>query len=200
MNCDQAFDLMTDPSRDDSPQLHAHLDGCPRCRQMYETLSPALGLFDAATHEELRGAESDLRATSVELAERVAVRLSHSPTLPKRSRRIGHLRMALGCLMAGGLGFLAAALWTPLRTASPEAVRSAEGCTWVHRGPATDQPAGSVVVSCVKCHVSSADSQRQSTFLQREVPTQFAFSHLPLSDVSNWLDLIVWNSDTVANS
>jgi hypothetical protein len=56
MNCDTAFELMTDAGGCQSAALAQHLDGCPRCRQMQETLSPALGFlapagWGSAAHE-----------------------------------------------------------------------------------------------------------------------------------------------------
>lgn len=42
MNCDTAFELITDPQGCHSAVLREHLAGCPRCRQMRETLLPAL--------------------------------------------------------------------------------------------------------------------------------------------------------------
>jgi hypothetical protein len=43
MNCDTAFEVMTDAEECQSAALAQHLRGCPRCRQMQEILSPALG-------------------------------------------------------------------------------------------------------------------------------------------------------------
>lgn len=196
MNCDLAFDLMTDASRDDSPALHTHLDGCPRCRQMYETLSPALGLF-AAAEEPAGQPDFDDAATSVELAQRVAVRLDQSAA---RSLRATHLRLAWACLIAGGLGFLFAALWSPLQSATPDAVPAAGRCTWVHREQAADQPASAIAVSCVTCHLSSVPPLQQTTFLPEQPPTLFSSPQLQIAEVSQWLNLIVWNTDTIANS
>jgi hypothetical protein len=45
MNCDEAFDCLTDPARRDGDELKWHLGLCPRCRQMKDVLSPALDLF-----------------------------------------------------------------------------------------------------------------------------------------------------------
>jgi cytochrome c553 len=42
MNCDIAFELMTEPHGGRSLALREHLEQCPRCRQMQETLAPAL--------------------------------------------------------------------------------------------------------------------------------------------------------------
>lgn len=42
MNCDQAFERLTDPAVGCDAELEAHLYGCPRCRDMSEILEPAL--------------------------------------------------------------------------------------------------------------------------------------------------------------
>src|SRR5262245_62719666 len=47
MNCDTAFDLMTNAEGSRSVALARHLDECPRCRQMQATLSPALDFLVA---------------------------------------------------------------------------------------------------------------------------------------------------------
>lgn len=53
MNCDMAFDLMTDPNGGRSQVLREHLAQCPRCRQMQATLAPALDwLTDAQRPDE----------------------------------------------------------------------------------------------------------------------------------------------------
>ena len=53
MNCDMAFEHLTDPNRRDRDELQRHLAACPRCRQMKETLEPAFDLLDAAAgHDE----------------------------------------------------------------------------------------------------------------------------------------------------
>lgn len=45
MNCDQAFDALTDNNLRGSNELIQHLDDCPRCRDMADVLDPALDLF-----------------------------------------------------------------------------------------------------------------------------------------------------------
>ena len=47
MNCDTAFDLMTDANGSRSGALARHFVTCPRCRQMQETLAPALEFLTA---------------------------------------------------------------------------------------------------------------------------------------------------------
>jgi hypothetical protein len=46
MNCDQAFDYLTNPQLRDAEELQAHFSTCPRCRNLADVLEPALGLFD----------------------------------------------------------------------------------------------------------------------------------------------------------
>src|SRR5688572_14840650 len=81
MNCDQAFDNLTDPARRSSPELSRHLASCARCRQMHETLAPALALFDHGLAEEpdliaVRSGYSAPAGESVLLAEQAATRLA----------------------------------------------------------------------------------------------------------------------------
>lgn len=45
MNCDEAFEALTDPKSQDDSALKWHLDFCPRCREMQQVLAPALALF-----------------------------------------------------------------------------------------------------------------------------------------------------------
>jgi len=45
MNCDEAFELITHPTDHNCEELQWHLQLCPRCRQMKETLAPALDTF-----------------------------------------------------------------------------------------------------------------------------------------------------------
>ena len=42
MNCDTAFDLLTDPNGSRSSALAEHFETCARCRHMQQTLAPAL--------------------------------------------------------------------------------------------------------------------------------------------------------------
>jgi len=51
MNCDEAFDAITDADGRNTDQFRWHLDRCPRCRQMQQVLEPALALFDSAADQ-----------------------------------------------------------------------------------------------------------------------------------------------------
>src|SRR5262249_52019000 len=45
MNCDDAFDALTDPAGADAAQLADHLAVCPRCRELKQVLEPALSML-----------------------------------------------------------------------------------------------------------------------------------------------------------
>ena len=66
MNCDTAFDLMTDPETAGSSALARHLESCPRCRQMQQTLAPALDFLsrdrEDDLHREVPGTTRESRA------------------------------------------------------------------------------------------------------------------------------------------
>ncbi|NQV26675.1 MAG: hypothetical protein HQ518_20165 [Rhodopirellula sp.] len=64
MNCDQAFDALTDKHVRNSDSLIQHLDDCPRCRDMVDMLAPALNLFDKATFDETIEATGEYDAPS----------------------------------------------------------------------------------------------------------------------------------------
>ncbi|QDV49165.1 hypothetical protein [Gimesia fumaroli] len=51
MNCDEAFELMTHPTDHQCEELLWHLQMCPRCQQMQETLAPALESFQQILDE-----------------------------------------------------------------------------------------------------------------------------------------------------
>ena len=104
MNCDQAFDCLTDPTRRHSAQLEEHLSRCERCRQMHDTLEPALDMFDELVPEpDLSGggvAIQTLAPESVRVAEQAAARLSSSAGRRRGQRRGLILRYAAAA-MAG---------------------------------------------------------------------------------------------------
>jgi len=114
MNCDQAFDLMTHPIDHNSEDLVWHLQFCPRCQQMKETLAPALeplqqffgdltetdelkDIFANVQQADDRKSTSDspqtrepfLSEESVRLAEQAATRLSaEAGTTPVTKRTL----------------------------------------------------------------------------------------------------------------
>lgn len=70
MNCDQAFDCLTDPVQRSGDDLRRHLRSCPRCRDLADALEPALELFGASDPARTSG-ESGLKEIDwFELAQR----------------------------------------------------------------------------------------------------------------------------------
>lgn len=127
MNCDLAFDLMTDPAGCESQALLSHLAECPRCRQMQETLAPALDwLSDVRacdTDEPLPPSLAGYRSTgfvaharataeAVEIARESAVMLS-PPTTPLAHRTIPFVGTIVRSAALLALGALIAIMFVP---------------------------------------------------------------------------------------
>ncbi|QDV18068.1 hypothetical protein Pan153_27240 [Gimesia panareensis] len=109
MNCDEAFELITHPTDHNCDELQWHLQMCPRCQQMQETLAPALTSFQqlsdeiALSEEELalfdahftnesdpqpssgyaQGGKPFLSPEAVRIAEQTATRLSAEAGISK---------------------------------------------------------------------------------------------------------------------
>jgi hypothetical protein len=58
MNCDLAFDCLTDPARRQCAELTEHLTRCPRCRDMAEALEPAIDLLSEVSSTETVSADA----------------------------------------------------------------------------------------------------------------------------------------------
>uniref|UniRef100_A0A7C2P0D6 Zinc-finger domain-containing protein n=1 Tax=Schlesneria paludicola TaxID=360056 RepID=A0A7C2P0D6_9PLAN len=159
MNCDHAFELITDPVGSGSPTLQRHLERCPRCRQMQQTLAPALDWLMAAEPalspgSSSRGEAPFLSAQAVLVAEQVA------RSLPRRCDRGWGESLCRGAAIAAvaALGVLFGALL--LEPKSPEKPATSAGtltaCLWEQQqllDQLPDTSARGVVVSCVMCHV-----------------------------------------------
>ena len=155
MNCDEAFDALTDPTQAQSPELESHLAACARCRQMQQILEPAIGLFDSATTHAIapadeRSKQPVISAEAIQLAERTARELSERRTVqpaprPESARRFPRTAIAL-LGAAAALGF-AAFLGLSMS--------SAQECLWQQhaRGDAGNVTAARAVQSCVACHM-----------------------------------------------
>jgi hypothetical protein len=179
MNCDEAFELLTDLTQRPSGALRQHLAGCPRCRQMQETLAPALaGLQDeltAQSREDGRATQSSsarpatehrphfLSVEAVDIAECAARRL----TARAPFCRLGLRRLAAAAaryvvaFSVGAVVALGAVSGEPEHMAPRHlltAVPKVTSCTRslmanLEMGPTVD--ARNVVMSCVACHLAS---------------------------------------------
>ncbi|GAB4152526.1 MAG: hypothetical protein Tsb009_28490 [Planctomycetaceae bacterium] len=183
MNCDQAFDAMTNATGSENAELQYHLEGCPRCREMREVLAPALDLFASSGSHTADPDWSTSGATSFSqpmFLSKDAIRIaneaakdcameSYAPprhvALPKERspRRQTGLRYLVGlCLIAVSVG-LGAWGWASSKNAAtqPTAFQAGE-CLWTARQSAEAKPAQDaesnsqqIVLSCVACHLKT---------------------------------------------
>lgn len=163
MNCDQAFDHLTDPLATEDAALRRHLEVCPRCRAMQQTLSPALDWLTSAAREDSFsfGTGESFRGTPFLTEDSVAIATAAARQLPQR--RFRHdVRAALGMALVAlfGMAFGVFAIGQPLQTvqeASPPAASApVTACLWPHREGERILPPGTaqaVVDSCIACHV-----------------------------------------------
>jgi len=176
MNCDTAFDLLTDEHGSRSSALAQHFETCARCRRMQETLAPALefltqkepsqqfaaGLREGETGEQGRR-QPFVTVESFRIAEQAAGRLARHDDWPRagRLRLVGQLTRYAAVFAAGIL--LAVAL-VPDHSHTPTIPA---GCT--RQAAAENSPARSadairaLVQSCAVCHTSAAAPARDKT-------------------------------------
>jgi hypothetical protein len=136
MNCDDAFDALTDPVSANAAELTEHLAKCPRCRVLKQVLEPALSLLcgdlpaEPATSAALphEGREKDavaprkafLSVEAIGVAEAAAARLASlsapsgsRPTIRlPRNRFSARVLQGVLCAAFGGLAVLCSGLWS----------------------------------------------------------------------------------------
>ncbi len=165
MNCDQAFDAMTDPNGPDNRKLSRHLRSCRRCQQMFETLEPALGLFaavDGRATETSPAIPTRFASSSVRMAQQIADRLL--PTASGSHRNPPQRRLWGAVFAAAVAGVLLSVGLSSMSSHSPLAPPGAAAdCPWLNRGTVSDdEPARAVVITCVSCHLVQPRDQQQS--------------------------------------
>jgi hypothetical protein len=184
MNCDTAFDLMTDAHGSRSGALAQHFDSCPRCRRMQEALSPALdflsaeGPYDSNVSQSpaFAGAtasrEPFVTTETVQLARQTADALAVRTEMPRaRLARLTARSARYAAAFAAGLLF-AVMLFNQHDRSTPP---SGTSCT--RREASTDDalrtPAQiqALVQSCAVCHQSvPAHNDDESMLLPNRVP------------------------------
>ena len=170
MNCDQAFDRLTSPGADGDAALERHLRGCPRCRDMQETLAPAmewLASADEFTSEpSAEAAQSPpfLTDEALQVAERAAHRLGRNRATQPPARVATAPKNRGSWLAVAGLAAICLfAVVIPLST-NESGPRSAEQrfhsvgtkCLWQLQGDDQLLPNGNakqVVATCIACHL-----------------------------------------------
>lgn len=166
MNCDRAFELLTDPLESGRPEMAQHLAVCPRCRQMQETLSPALSWLTSEAEREPGWLHGSGSSGPLLTREAVQVAAELARTLPAvRRDHLGSLRKTLGIALVAAAGMLLGAIAVEQRRAQPVASHTALAsldpaaitvCLWTRPDASQGLPttsARSVVDSCMACHV-----------------------------------------------
>jgi cytochrome c553 len=211
MNCDQAFDALTDTKLRGSDALTQHLDHCPRCRDMAEMLDPALDLFgevvDAGDEREsgpFGGAVSDdrsgggTRSPNPELplteskAESTRPGVRYRPWLSTSQRRAASrqdgLRVAAFLML---IAVAMAAMVNVERGSRNDAVAISlpESC---QRSEVTESTSDNVVAGCVACHLR-VESLSELQPSQRKHATQLVqrcvSCHLDMTTVQHLAEL-----------
>lgn len=149
MNCDQAFDQMTQLAGSHDPALRAHLASCPRCREMQDTLSPALGLFELDARSRPEEPWQHEAAAATELATQAAQRLAEAAT-PRRRPAATLLGFAASVMLGAGL------VWGTLLirpSSSPGAARwNRSDCIYLAEIRPTNISARQMMQNCQVCH------------------------------------------------
>ena len=159
MNCDEAFEYLTDPVLSSSEQLEWHLSQCPRCRQMQETLAPALMLFEssAAPADTQQARRADEGAPSRPVSSRPAPsrgrRLKAAGTTTRTSNLSGGLRYLMAACVGGLIAWNVSGLFGMNSEALPSVTPDSSQCLWKSPEKAGDLDQQAIVVSCVSCHL-----------------------------------------------
>lgn len=161
MNCDQAFDYLTDPQRRESPALARHLADCPRCRAMRDALEPALELFHELAAEPdasaiAEGGQSGVSVDSVRLAEQAAASLAGP--MPGGRPRLASWRVGLGYAAAALLGAgIALAVHSTVEDPAASGPAQRSRCLWrEHDSIAPLEPESELLTAeCMRCHFTA---------------------------------------------
>lgn len=187
MNCDEAFDALTDADARESDDLQQHLNMCARCRQMREVLAPALALFDAPPRiepgmpiagEQGEAAESlrkqFLSVEAVQIARETAQRLAtanrSNQSTPRRDVKWLLLQVAAvaACAAVFFTLFAPIAAGPERRQTAPGAVapKSLSQCVWNNKSAVDKMKIDSrtVVSKCVACHFDKSIDEPSAQF------------------------------------
>jgi len=174
MNCDTAFDLMTDARGFRSAALLEHLECCRRCRQMQATLAPALEFLADDHHGDLlpqamagdAGRALSATVEGVKIAQQAAQDLAMRNERPgSRLKRMAGRSLRYAAVFAAG----AALAFSLLPVRERPALREGS-CTRSEalRGD-LERPAEktrALLASCLACHDrGQAEPDRRSSWL-----------------------------------
>lgn len=170
MNCDTAFDLITDPAGCESLALAQHLKTCPRCRQMRDALEPVLTFlvpsekgesavgnsdWSASTDSSWQGHKPLVSFEAVKIAQQTAAELSAGAVGSGNTRRRWVVQMLRYAAVFAAGAFLAASVVRNLESppaAIGKCTREEVGRLKNDRSPAE---ARAIIITCAACHEGS---------------------------------------------
>lgn len=171
MNCDQAFESLTDPDQRNAAALQRHLHDCPRCRDLADALEPALQLFDDAgsasafpEYEDWSSGDCDEQRSPAKPrrqiqwsnpAELRAIDAQSRQAAWREGLKIAAVLLAIGAFTAG--------VTSIARDSSSALARvgtiSSDAC---FRLNADSTEAASTLAACVACHVDQSEAAKLS--------------------------------------
>lgn len=157
MNCDQAFDEMTRADGVRSPELVQHLEGCRRCREMFEVLSPALSGLQTESRALARTIEGvSLQSNSIRVVTPAGEQPGPSPRFLTRTHQGRQLWLKALAFFCAGAAIVLAALLVRQPSEPPTAPVTGtprDECNWIHPELARGDSARSVTLTCMACHL-----------------------------------------------
>jgi hypothetical protein len=177
MNCDTAFDLMTDAEGSRSLALARHLDDCPRCRQMQATLSPALDFLvetrpadgaheSAIPHSATASAgrrQPIVTAEALRIAQQTAIALRDRTESPRiRMQRLAGRTLQYSAVFAAGL-LVALMLFEVGRGTGPGDRECTRYAAVTKNPQRTSAEIQALQLSCARCHNPSESPREKSS-------------------------------------
>ena len=158
--CDEAFDILTSPAAASSAGLHAHLQICPRCRDLQEALAPALQILSGehAAQDSLPWMHSE------QTARAAANRLSISGK-PRSSGGSWHWKVLATLLVGAGVAAGLSVRWFGSPATAAAIPATSPVCLWqthdvsVFEGHPDSQ---AVIMTCIACHLDHSTASAAS--------------------------------------
>lgn len=181
MNCDEAFEVLTQRDSMRRQELLWHLDMCPRCRELQKVLEPALLMFEnqgASSSESYRESSTNmptrqalnsqsprparLSNEALDLAEQTAAKWKKSRTT-RIWRRFGVIAATVCCLVIAVHASMARRTEPGTELESPSAAAMPlNSCLWVAQDQETPISPNltnhDIILSCVNCHLKTDGS------------------------------------------
>ena len=150
MNCDQAFEVMTSSRGAHDRELHDHMGHCPRCREMHQTLEPALDLLRADAILSSSWDAASPEYDGVEIATRAARRLS-AVDVPSHHRQTSLWGYFAAIVLGAGL------VWTtfmmnPVALNMPQIHQGESTCLFREKPRTAGVTGQQMTQSCLACH------------------------------------------------